>query len=401
MKGAFKRVILAALAALFMVGSLSSCSTSTALYSGYHELESLEIIRAICVDSAEDGVLVSVDTGLGLDEKEPQMYSSQKATISLALEYLQKTPMGKECVYSHAEHLVLGEEAAQEGIAAYLDYVARATEMRLETNIFVVKGDTAQNLLTSVASEKTSATDMLLNVKASIDKMGLGKVFSCGDVSVELEKTGNALVAAIELRETDELSETGGEKVIVPVGMGVIVDGVLVDYVLNEEAKGASMLMNKLENDNIDIDLDGGKIVLGMTEAKVHYHPNFNDDTLESVDVLAKVELNIIEVDGGIDVLDDNVREEMQAEVNNILTQRMRDALVHSQALQEDYLGIGEKIEMAAPAKFARISEEWPALFTDIPFTIAVESEVERTYEISLPITVRGEESGIGREKEN
>lgn len=373
---------------------LPGCS-GTSIYTDYHEVEDLELIRSVGVDKAANQVEITICSGVGLSGSAPKMYTNKAKTLSTALTVIQKEPVGKKMYYAHTEHFIIGEEAAREGIEEYLDYVERSPEMRLDTNMFIVKGSKAQEVITAVATEKTAAADMLHFMAEDVDQLGLGKVYNCGDVASALAKSGCALVMAIELKETKDLSEESAEQMIAPAGYAVLEDGHLVKFLSLEESHGVSILTNSMHFDSLEIPFDGegNYITMGVEKVRASISPRYEKGEIQSVDINLEVETSITEIDRMIDLMDEKVREEIALQVAKIQKDRVEDAIKAAQEINVDFLDIGSKIEMQTPVKFQKMQQSWEDIFPDLEMNVKVKTTLTRTYDTGQPIDIKGSEA--------
>ena len=167
-----KKIAAFIMAAAVAVSS-SGCS-GLSIFSNYREIEDLELIRTIGVDSDPQGVNVIISSGSTGSESAPRIYETQAPAVGVGLAVLQKVPLGKQAILSHTENMVLGEEEARAGIGQVLDYVERYAEMRIDTSLFIVKGGTARDLIQGTAGKNTSAADTYReevdSLEAKLDK---------------------------------------------------------------------------------------------------------------------------------------------------------------------------------------------------------------------------------------
>ncbi len=381
---------LAALAALSL--TLTGCSGAN-IYTDYHELEELELIRTIGVDLKEDKVLTTICSGVGLSGSPPQIYSGEEKALATALNMLQKEPVGKKMFYSHVEHIIVGEEAAKEGISRYLDYVERSPEMRLDTNMFIAKGSMAKDVMTKVVTDKIAAADILYYMREDVDKLGLGKVYSCGNISSSLAKNGSALVMAIELAENMDLSEKSAEKMIKPAGYAVIKDGKLLTFLDTEQSHGVSIITNGMHFDDIEVTLeDGTRVTIGVEGTRAGFTPHFEDGELKSVDFEVEVEATITEVDAMINIEKESVRRAVADTVTEVEKARIESAISASQEMGVDFMDIGSAVELRAPVKFKKMPRSWESIFPYININVKIGTDVLRTYDTINPMNVTGGE---------
>ena len=116
---------------LALVCALFCSCGGTTVYYDYREIENLVIIETIGIDSSPSGVTVTVCSGTALDKTAPRIIKATAPTIAQALDAIQHDPSASSPFYSHVDHIVIGEQAAAEGVARYLDYKFRTTVIRV------------------------------------------------------------------------------------------------------------------------------------------------------------------------------------------------------------------------------------------------------------------------------
>ena len=119
-----RRAAIALLAAAML--TLSGCTLS--IYNSYRDIESLEVVQALGLDSAENGgVLLSVATGSDASGKEPVRLKQEAESMDGAMRGLEELAGRGTLFFSGTQAIVLGKEAANEA-ARWLDAVARSKE---------------------------------------------------------------------------------------------------------------------------------------------------------------------------------------------------------------------------------------------------------------------------------
>lgn len=373
---------------------LTGCGGMT-LYSNYIELEDLNLIKTVGVDGTAEGVRVTASTGLGLNGSAPKIYVSEGKTLSQALNSLRHAQIGKEIIFSHIENIIIGEKNSDGIIGECVDFLVRSVSIRLDSRMLIVRGGTAQELVMSTAGQNTSASDMIETMNKNIQRLSEGYIFTCLDIAILLENTGRAVIMAVRVIDSDELSEGAPEKMISPDGFGIIKDGRLTGFAERDEAKGVCILMNRAKAGNITVENDFGDIVtLGITSVRTEYEPEFDDGgRLIRVYVNIKAAGNIVEgvteekgdgADYKSGVADAFSRQILEAAESALRSSVMADI---------DYMEIGKQAEIKAPVKFKKMDSDWQDIFSDTEFRIKVESTVKRTYDTDEPLNLSGEEN--------
>ena len=374
--------------ALVMSLTLTGCSGST-IYSNYREIENLEVIRTLAMDGSEKGVTVTVGSGIGLDKSQAHIYERDAETLAVALDDMQNMAIGKETIFSHTEYILLGEDVAKSGIYDCIDYVIRASEMRIKTGFLIANGVKAGDVLKNASSEGESATDMLSYLEKNLEKLGVGSVFTCDEIATSLAKNKCAFVMSVTLEDSANLSEDGSEKMIVPAGFAVIKDGKLVDYFSEDASIGACYIMDRIQSEDVCITLAGGDVVtLSVKSEKTDITPEFENGSLKGINISLMLDANVEEAETEVQVTDKRVRKEMAELLADIKVKELREAIDQSQRLDADVLDLGSRIQMKAPLKFAEMPEKWEDIYSSIPIDISVSAKIERTYDMDNTIWI-------------
>lgn len=376
-----KRIIVAVLALNMLV--LSGCSSRVA--SSIREPDELDLIRTIGIDKHEDGYSVTIDTGVGLNNSAPHIRNGKGPTIDSALNVLKKMVGRLEPFYSHTDNVIIGEDLAREGIDEVMDYIARNSEIRIDTNLFVAKGMTAEDLITGSVSKMQAAAGILNLLSIQVSTLGQGYVFTCLDVIASLAQSGKALVLAIELTEGDNLLDTE-EKRLLPNGFGIIQNGKLTSYVSAKNAPSVTLLINELDYLNIQVETEEGTVGLGVINSYVDIKPVFLDNQLSKLKIKVKMEASITEVGGPMDIKSEKKRQELGLAVSEKILANLQDTLMNSKELGVDYIGLGQKAEIKAPIKFQNMSEPWHELFPELPIEIEVTTKIKRSFDLVQPV---------------
>src|SRR5699024_5673858 len=113
-----------------------------------------------------------------------------------AMQALQGYSVSGELFFSNTGYILLGEEAARDA-GSCLDYIERASEIRLDTPLFVVRGAKAGPLVTAGGGEDGDITEIMSSLERFIERRAAGYLPTCADIARSLARSGAALVCAI------------------------------------------------------------------------------------------------------------------------------------------------------------------------------------------------------------
>ena len=393
-----------------MLLSLSGCS---GIYSNFRELERLLVIQTMGIDYAEEGVGISLASGAKSDGSSPVRLFSPGVSITSAIAHILSYSQEQELFLSHTSHVVLGEEAAKNGIKGYLSYICRSPNLRTDIPLYIVKGGTAQEAVMQVGDGSKGISEVLEAVRANVDERGDSKAFSASELLRNLERNGSGLICAIECspsiqeggtkQEGDSgssagtggmespdkagASDGGGEKqalTAAAVGYGVIRGDKLCAYLDKEQAIGVGLLLNIVGiSDIVVTDRYATPVTLELDQGSSVIKPVWAEDgSLEMLDIQIKAAANIAEIGGGGHFGEPDYEDYLTAQLETAVSERVSAVIQLSKSLQADFLGLGSIVEMDDAEKFRALGGDFASLLPGLPVRISVSGQIKHTNDI-------------------
>ena len=393
-----------------MLLSLSGCS---GIYSNFRELERLLVIQTMGIDYAEEGVGISLASGAKSDGSSPVRLFSPGVSITSAIAHILSYSQEQELFLSHTSHVVLGEEAAKNGINGYLSYICRSPNLRTDIPLYIVKGGTAQEAVMQVGDGSKGISEVLEAVRANVDERGDSKAFSASELLRNLERNGSGLICAIECspsiqeggtkQEGDSgssagtggmespdkagASDGGGEKqalTAAAVGYGVIRGDKLCAYLDKEQAIGVGLLLNIVGiSDIVVTDRYATPVTLELDQGSSVIKPVWAEDgSLEMLDIQIKAAANIAEIGGGGHFGEPDYEDYLTAQLETAVSERVSAVIQLSKSLQADFLGLGSIVEMDDAEKFRALGGDFASLLPGLPVRISVSGQIKHTNDI-------------------
>ena len=380
---------LAAAAAVLAALMLGGCENGS-LYSDMREIDQLELIQTIGLDAEKNGyITATAASGLNLGSGSHTVLENTSRTVARALREMQNYTSKKYIFYSHTKYLLIGEDAAREGLGRYLDYVERAVDVRLNTGLIIVRGGTANELIKQTSSDDESTGELLESLDKDTRLMSESSVSTCGEVAERLAETGSALAAAVILEQDEE-----GEYRISSAGYAIIKEGALAGYIDTNLSRAVNLLTNAVEGDVTEVpDGNGGYAALRITGGDSSFNAEFSDGRPASIRIDAKINANIEELSGRLDIYDGSVTDCLAAELARLEAERIRGVLEISRELECDFLDIGGRIRTKHPIAYDSIAEDWAGCLAQSEISVSVDARIERTYDIGIPLEDDGEEN--------
>lgn len=344
--------------ALALALLLSGCRQAGALPYG-REIEDMELVRVLGVDlGPEDGVAV---TAAGAGEEAPS--SAVARSISAAVLALQGE--GSSYLYfGHVSQLLAGEELARQGLEEALDYVLRDVEMRLETALYLVRGDTAAQAVTSAAAQG-SAADRLEALAADAGLTAGSMPRTVKEVLADLERQGASFAPAVL-----------ADGVLTAAGYGIIKEGALAGWAEGEAARGVNLILGRVDADVVTVTgPDGAPAVLRVVRAVPTVRAVWSGERLTGLEVSCRVDANLAE---GSPAPDRAALEALAGELARVEAGRMTAALELARTLDADYLGLRPAAALAAPWNKEELLGETG--LAGLELRAAVRAEIQRSY---------------------
>lgn len=378
-----------ALALLLAAGLLCSGCSSGAISTNYRPVEDLMLIQTIGVDLAPEGVCLSASTGRAGENEPPKRMTQAGGTMLAALGQLQDRTPNAELFYAQTSYLLLGEEAAAAGeLTPLLDFIARNPDMRLSAPLFLVRG-TAQQAVMDTGDDRTDVTEALAALQKDTALSGASHAFSCADIARAFAGSGCAAVGAVACVRTPE--SEGGKLALAPAGYAIFRGGDYLGCIAPETARGASMLLGVVTNGDIAVrDGDGSTVMLTLDTCRAAIRPVWDGGTLARVDVTLRLRAGISELRTPRRITERAYQQALNAALAACVGGWVRDAIAASQALEADFLGVGQAVAVRSGHRWAAIRDGWAELWPDVPVRVTVDADVGRTYDLRNSIGTTG-----------
>ena len=369
-----KRMALA-LALLPLLG-LTGCKETFDFLPYARELEDMALIRTMGVDAGgSGGVVVTVSSGeqskgSGQGDSGAVVLQKEAGTISGACLSMQGEGVSY-VFYGHVGQLLLGEELARQGVEMPLDYVLRDIEMRLETNVYLLKDAEAGEAI-AAAAEGGSATKRLEAMEKDAGLLSHSMARTVEDALEDLEENQCTFLPALTL---------AGEEMTAS-GYGLIRDGKLAGWAQGEDAKGVNLLLGEVDADILEVDDPVlGRVALRIVEAETKVEPVFQDGSFTGLTIRCRVEANLAEGGGEAAGLGhDEERERLEQALEERSAERLRGALSLSQSLAGDFFQLKNRAERSAPWHRRAIEVGWDLSALDLE--VQVEGALRRGYDL-------------------
>lgn len=413
------------LSLLIIICSLPTLSGCGSIYSNYREIQQLMVVQTMGIDREKGGVQVSMAAAAEASGGGPRRMSAQGSTVTAAIDRAYKLSYEEEIFFSHVNHLLVGEAAAEEGLDAFLDYVSQSPTMRIDIPLYIVRGSTANQAVMEVGDSSKGISEVMQTVHESFASPGNSRVFTVADTINSLLRYGSALVCAVECVPASESispgksesaqqgdgqntqegegqnaqqdeeqnpqeeegqntqDKTQGEKPLmaVPAGYAVIRDGKLCKFIEPEEAVAVGLLTGGLPITAITVtDRNGKNASLELNQGSAQITPVWGGrGQLKGLNIQAQVSASVLETDNWQQGSSNEYINHLTAQLESAVSQRLSSLLRTSMKLKADFLGLAGQVERKSPENYRLMSQRFSELLPGLELQITVSGQLIHT----------------------
>ena len=405
------------LSLLIIMCALPALSGCSSIYSNYREIQQLMVVQTMGIDREKGGVQVSMAAAAEASGGGPRRMSAQGSTITAAIDRAYKLSYEEEIFFSHVNHLLVGEAAAEEGLDAFLDYVSQSPTMRIDIPLYIVRGSTANQAVMEVGDSSKGISEVMQTVHESFASPSNSRVFTVADTINSLLRYGSALVCAVECVPSSESvspgksasAQGGGEQnaqqgeeqnpqqeegqnaqdktqgetplMAVPAGYAVIRDGKLCKFIEPEEAAAVGLLTGSLPITDITVtDMNGKDASLELNQGSAEITPVWGGKgQLKGLNIQAQVSASVLETDNWQQGSSNEYINHLTAQLESAVSQRLSSLLRTSMKLKADFLGLAGQAERKSPENYRLMSQRFSELLPGLELQITVSGQLSHT----------------------
>ncbi|WP_078411763.1 Ger(x)C family spore germination protein [Priestia abyssalis] len=314
------------------------------------------------------------------------MFKEKGDTIFEALRKV--TTISPRKIYvAHLRMVVIGEEAAKEGIGEILDFLSRDHELRTDFYLAVASDTKAENVLKILLPlEKIPSNKLFTALEVS------EKVWA-PTVSVTLDEfianligeginpalTGVKVIGSQEAGEKrTNMQEIDPEAQLQYEDIAVFKKDQLVGWLNEDESKGYTNIVDKLDSTVIQVPCsEGGKVGIEIMRATSKIKGRVKNGE-------AKVEVNIEAIGSvgdveckSLDLMKSNTLKQLEKKTEKVMKEHSEAAIKKAKELETDIFGFGQAIYREDPAYWKKVKKNWNEVFVDIPAEVNIKVKIE------------------------
>ena len=129
---------------LIIIPVLLSMTGCSSVYTNYREIQQLLVVQTMGLDQEEGSITVSLAAAAEASGSGPRRMSAKGGTVSTAIDRAYDLSYEDEIFFSHVNHILIGEEAAENDMDSFLDYLCQSPELRIDIPLYIVRDGTAK-----------------------------------------------------------------------------------------------------------------------------------------------------------------------------------------------------------------------------------------------------------------
>ena len=202
---------------LIIISSLLSLGGCGGIHTNYREIQQLMVVQTLGLDREEGSVRVSMAAAAEASGDGPRRMSASGGTVSSAIERAYELSYEEEIFFSHVNHILIGETAAEEELDSFLDYLCQSPELQIDIPLYIVREGTAEQAVMEVGDSSRGISEVMQAVREIFSTASNSRVFTVADTLRSLDRYGSALICAIRCEPGSESSgpqnsgQSGGE----------------------------------------------------------------------------------------------------------------------------------------------------------------------------------------------
>ena len=358
------------------------------LRSGYPRLEELRVVQTLGVDTAGSGLRLSLATAAGdRGGGDAVCLSADGPSLAAALSRARSRSTEETLFCGHVRQLVASEDVP---LGPLLESICRSADLRLDMPLWLLRGSSAEALMSETGSGSRGVTEILDAVRSELDYRSDSRAYTAGQLLQDLQRQGSALLFVLRSGEAAENPESaadapedaGKAQTALHAGFAVVKDGAICSWLGTEALLGVSLLRNRFGVQELTIaDRGGIPATLELRQGSSRVRPVWGEDgALRGLDISVRFSASLLET--AESPLSEPYVDDLTARLESAVSERLRVLLTRSKSLQADFLGLGPRVEAAAPLAFRRLEAPFPELLPKLEISLAVQSRILHEYDL-------------------
>ncbi|MCR4430394.1 MAG: Ger(x)C family spore germination protein [Tepidanaerobacteraceae bacterium] len=276
--------------------------------------------------------------------------------------------LNRDLFFEHMRIVIIGEEAARQGMEEIINPFMRQTEFNRRSRIAISEGEAGKIMGIKTTIEKLPSA-YLESIYGNASLSGKFVEGDLGDFLHQIhESGGNALVGKV-IPGADEVNIGGG---------AVVKHFKLAGWLSEEEIQGINFFLGKITGGSITVDDPRGKGKCTFVMLNAHRRLQLiSAGAVPEFQLKVLAEGNVVETTEGVsmDVQDEEI-------IERLVSEKIRTEIFKGIArLQNDYrvdlLKLGEFLHRYHPKLWRNYEDRWEDIFPDVRISVSVTADIK------------------------
>lgn len=426
---------------LIIISSLLSLGGCGGIHTNYREIQQLMVVQTMGLDREEGSVRVSMAAAAEASGSGPRRMSATGGTVSTAIRRAYELSYEEEIFFSHVNHILIGEAAAEEDMDSFLDYLYQSPELRIDIPLYIVREGTAEQAVMEVGDGSRGISEVMQAVREIFATASNSQVFTVADTIRSLDRYGSALICAIrcepgsesfvpqtsgnsgsdggeggqgekkqddgenqqtqaaqeeentqaagnedtgggeEQGEAEAAAQEGKPLMAGIAGYGVIRDGKLCKYLEPELSVAVGLMTGGVPISFIAVeDMDGRPCSLEVYEGGAQLNPVWaGPGELKGLELQVEVTASVMESGPSQSSGTEEYINYLTGQLESAVSDQLNSLLQSSMQLKADFLGLAGKVERSSPENFRLMEQDFTEVLPSLELQISVSGRLSHT----------------------
>ncbi len=360
----------------------------------YKELNDYSIATGMAIDYVNNEYLVSflISNGKkseadGNNQYQSVLYSGSGKTIHEAIKNIGLISP-KQLYIGHLTSVVVSEDVARKGLYDSLEFLLEDSGSKKNFYVVLAKNCSAKDVLSITNPMTDNYNESIFdNINSSYKLQESIVVKTFNDVIYELINDGidtaiSGYVIVGDIKEgstVDNLESTTPNTYIKLDDVGIFKGDKLVAWANKDLSRGINIINNDVKELYIDLEWNGGHIVVNTTDLKTYKHIS-----QDKIDIKTSGVAYISEITCDIDLQDDDIINNLKEGINKKLEDIIRNGYEFARSYDSDVFGLGLQFYRNSPKEYKDIN--FDEIYSEIEPEISVDIDIKSSGNIKQSI---------------
>lgn len=358
----------------------------------YREVDNFSIVAGVAIDKTEDG---RYDLSIEIVDLSGDNISSKivgcivESTGSTLFDAVRKSlsVTAPKLYWSHAEVVIISKEVAQDSVFQILDWFARDSEPRLNTNLLISGEESAKALFeTQGLTEGIRSYELnkMLDAQENLQRAPKIEVYEFNNLLAEEGVSAYMPIVRSKVNDNENTTFLEGTALFKSdrlIGTLTGDETPYFQFVIDTRKGGIIPLSLKKEDSHDDLSLE-------LLESKTNVTPRFENQQL-SMEVKIQTRLSLAESGTSTSFTSEDEKKKLEKAVEDHIKDQVINVI---SKVQKEYgvdcFGFGNTLKKKKPQLWNQYGENWEQHFKTLPVTVSVKAELINSAQLYEPVKV-------------